>query len=259
MRTWDLNLCLATAPLDPSRLMTTVRAASPQGQPSPDLAGGRWGVCWPAQTPSRLPSSWPPNVPQADVGWTPQLQALWSGLSLNDAVLGTVPSAPRASPAAPSSSSASPAPRAREGTVGMESRPQCSVHWCIMTLFMGWVENSIGKQCNYFYEDSSPNGQGLGRLAHGGPHLAQVPAGLRVPSLTVATQSQLGLESQGPRVVLPLGPGAPACLPHSPVKSAQELGPPDRTGPILRKGAVGTVEVLVNPGGAHAGAAGVTL
>lgn len=46
--------------------------------------------------------------------------------------------------------SASPSPRAREGTVGAESKPQCSVHCCIMTLFMGWVENSVGETVELF-------------------------------------------------------------------------------------------------------------
>lgn len=51
--------------------------------------------------------------------------------------------------------------------MGAESEPQGSVHWCIMTLFTGWVEYSVGKQWNYFYENGFPHGQGLGRLAQG--------------------------------------------------------------------------------------------
>lgn len=39
----------------------------------------------------------------------------------------------------------------------------------------------MGKQWNYFYEAGSPHGQGLDRLAHGRPHLAQVLAGLPIP------------------------------------------------------------------------------
>lgn len=51
--------------------------------------------------------------------------------------------------------------------MGAESEPQCSVRWCTMTLFMGWVGNWVGNQRNYFYEKGCPSGQGLGRLAHG--------------------------------------------------------------------------------------------
>lgn len=61
--------------------------------------------------------------------------------------------------------------------MGAESKPQCSVHCCIMTLFMGWVENSAGEPGTIFMRLALPMGRGWTGLPSR-PHLVQVLAGL---------------------------------------------------------------------------------
>lgn len=63
-------------------------------------------------------------------------------------------------------------PQGQGGDHASRKDPQ-RVRRCIITLFMGWVEYSVGKQWSYFCEESSPRGQGLGRLVQDGPHLAR--------------------------------------------------------------------------------------
>lgn len=129
-------------------------------------------MCWPSSRAGlshpHLPSSRPSDIPHSRC----KVESISSRplLSGNSTLPSGTPAAPLVFFSPPCLAGVAklclPPPRAREGTVGAEREPQCSVHWCIMTPFMGWVENLVGKQWNYFYENGSPHGQGLGTLAH---------------------------------------------------------------------------------------------
>ena len=159
---FEPQIYLVTASLDWSQLMTKaclrVSAVSALAQPcggtpQPHSLGRvvRSVLACPLPSPplSRPPPVFHPHLLQTGAPVLSQRHTLCS---------------PGTSLASPPPCSASPSPRAWEGTVGAEIEPQCSIHCCIMTLFMSWAENSVGKQCNSFYEDSSPPGQGLGRI-----------------------------------------------------------------------------------------------
>lgn len=126
------------------------------------LEGVRWAVCWPTSPPS-------PHVVRTPTFPLPPACHLPASLITphgGEGSLGLGLPSPR--PLTGVAKLCLPSPRAREGTVGAEG----SLHACprrIMTLFMGRVETWSGKQGKYFYENSSPRGQGLGGLAHSGP------------------------------------------------------------------------------------------
>lgn len=87
-----------------------------------------------------------------------------------------------------------PPPLGQGGDRGSRNKPQCSVHCCIMTLFMGWVENSAGEPGTIFMRLALPTGRGWTGLP-GRPHLVQVLAGL--PNLTPPWWPDMTLRGPG--------------------------------------------------------------
>lgn len=96
--------------------------------------------------------------------------------------------------------------------MGAESEPQCSVHCCIMTLFMSWAENSVGKQCNSFMRTALPLGRGwAGFLRRTPPGTGS--SGAPGSTITAVTEGHPGFDSQGPGWFGHLGRGLPRALP----------------------------------------------
>lgn len=133
-------------------------------------------MCRPAQLPSppfsRTPPVChphvPPSVPQGrcEMHMTPPGPVVRAVLMLSQ---WQHPLLPGAFPGRPTALLCLPLPQGQGGGRGSGKPASVRHPRCIMTLLMGWVENSVGKQCNTFYEDSSPPGQGLGRLPTADP------------------------------------------------------------------------------------------